>query len=171
MQLLLRQVDDFLLTCNSEQAAKDIFTAISTSIQFDTEKRDGIIPFEFLGIVKDYNGVDIKQTKDYIEMSCANYIRRLLKSHGWDKDSSKPLPSEMVSISASNSNSMSNSGSANVNASDGIANSVAATLSIFVEDVTELKKRCETIFGFFTLFFTCVRNDQYFKIDRSSFKS
>ena len=98
-----------------EQVAKDIFKAIDVAIQFDAEKRDGVIPFEFLGIVKDYNGVDIKQTKDYIEMSCANYIRRLLKSHGWDKDSSKPLPPEMVSAQASNSSSNT------INASDGIA--------------------------------------------------
>ena len=37
-QLLLRQVDNFLLACNSEQAAKDIFKAISTAIEFDAEK-------------------------------------------------------------------------------------------------------------------------------------
>ena len=29
-------------------------------------------------------------------MSCYNYLRRLLKSHGWDTDSSKALPSEVV---------------------------------------------------------------------------
>ena len=34
-------------------------------------------------------------------MSCANHIWRLLKSHGWDTDLSKPLPSEMVPSSAS----------------------------------------------------------------------
>ena len=48
-------------------------------------------------------------------MSCANYIRRLLKLHGWDKDSSKPLPSEMVSVPALNSTSNM------MDASDGIA--------------------------------------------------
>ena len=34
-------------------------------------------------------------------LSCANYIRRFLKLHGWDTDSSKPLPSEMIPSSVS----------------------------------------------------------------------
>ena len=54
------------------------------AIQFNLKQESGAIPFAFLGIVKDYNGVDIKQTKDYIKMSCANYIQRLLKLDGWD---------------------------------------------------------------------------------------
>ena len=57
-----------------------------------------IIPFEYLGVVKDYNGCNITQTPDYIEMSCGNYIRRLLKSHGWDTDSSKSIPSEAIAF-------------------------------------------------------------------------
>ena len=137
-QLFLRQVDNFLLACNSEQAAKDIFKAIGKAIQFDAENRDKIIPFVFLGVVKDYNGVDIKQFKDYIEMSCANYIQRLLKLHGWDKDSSKPLPSDPLSIPALNT------GSDNVDTSNGVAttsvsvNSAVASVaeSVFVENVT-----------------------------------
>ena len=36
-------------------------------------------------------------------MSCANYIRRILKSHGWNKDSSKSLPSKALSVPVSNS--------------------------------------------------------------------
>ena len=36
-------------------------------------------------------------------MSCANYIQRLLKSHGWDKDLSKSLPLETLSVPVSNS--------------------------------------------------------------------
>ena len=51
----------------------------------------GIVPFEFLGIVKDYNGVDITQTPNYVEMLCKNYISRLLKSHGWDTKSKSGL--------------------------------------------------------------------------------
>ena len=91
VQLLLWQVDNFLLACNTEQAAKEIFQAIGITIQFDAEKRDGLIPFEFLGVIKDYNCVNIKQTRDYIEMNCAKRVQRILKSHGWDTDSSKPL--------------------------------------------------------------------------------
>ena len=97
-----------------EQEAGDIFEKIGKAIQFDAKKRDNVIPFEFLGVVKDYNGVDIKQTKDYIEMSCANYIQRLSKSYGWDKDSSKSLPLETLSVPVSNSD------AATVEASDGV---------------------------------------------------
>ena len=68
VQLMLRQVDDFLLACASEEIAKQIFDTIGRKIQFDSEKERNIIPFEYLGVVKDYNGCDITQTPDYIEM-------------------------------------------------------------------------------------------------------
>ena len=82
VQLLFRQIDNFCAAMISEKAAKDLFNNIGVKIQFPSEKEDSIIPFEFLGIVTDYNGVDIIQTPDYIETSCKNYILRLLKSHG-----------------------------------------------------------------------------------------
>ena len=49
-------------------------------------RKRGILPFESLGVVKDYNGVDIKQTSHYIGMSCENYIHRLARTHGWELD-------------------------------------------------------------------------------------
>ena len=59
VQLMLRQVDDFLLACDSEQTAQAIFDTIGKKIQFPTEKERNIIPFEYLGVVTDYNGVDL----------------------------------------------------------------------------------------------------------------
>ena len=115
IQLMLRQVDNFLPACNLEMRAKDIFKDIGTAIQFDVKKENIIVPFKLLGVVKDCNGVDINQTPHYIEMSCANYIQRLLKLQGWDTDSSKPLPPEMVPSSVS---SPLNSSSAVLNASE-----------------------------------------------------
>ena len=53
-------------------------------MRFDSEEKKGIIPFEYLGIVKDYNGVDLKQTLHYIGMSCESYIKRLYKLYDWD---------------------------------------------------------------------------------------
>ena len=53
-------------------------------MRFASKEKKGIIPFEYLGIVKDYNGVDIKQTSHYFGMSCKSYIKRLYKSHNWD---------------------------------------------------------------------------------------
>ena len=72
----------FFSGITSEKAARDLFNDIGVKIQFLSEKQDRTIPFEFLGVISDYNGVDIIQTPDYIEMSCKNYILRLLKSHG-----------------------------------------------------------------------------------------
>ena len=70
----------------SQKTAENIANIIGTKLQFETEKEEGIIPIEFMGIVTDYNGVDINQTTDYIEMSSESYLKRLFKSHGWDKD-------------------------------------------------------------------------------------
>ena len=81
-QLLLCQVDDFILGTKDKQSVRNLFNDIGKKIQFPAEVEQGIIPFDFLGIVKDYNDVDITQTPDYVEMLCQNYIARLLKSHG-----------------------------------------------------------------------------------------
>ena len=86
---MLRQVDNFMFACKKEQTAKNIFNDIGRRISFNTENSQCIIPFEYLCIVEDYNGVEIKQTTHYIEMSCENYVQRLLRSHGWEHPSSK----------------------------------------------------------------------------------
>ena len=63
-----------MLGTTSKKATRDLFNDICTKIQFPSEVEANIIPFEFLGVVKDYNGVDIIQALDYIEMSSQNYI-------------------------------------------------------------------------------------------------
>ena len=50
---MLQQVDDFLLACDSEKTAINIFDTIGKAIQFDTKKKSGIILFNFLDVVKD----------------------------------------------------------------------------------------------------------------------
>ena len=68
VQLLLRQIDDFCTGMTSEKAARELFNDIGVKIQFPSEKQNSTILFEFLGVVTDYNGVNIIQTPDYIEM-------------------------------------------------------------------------------------------------------
>jgi hypothetical protein len=85
---VLRQVDDFMLGCTYESIARNIYNIIGTKIRFKTEEEEDIVPLEWLGIVEEYNGVDIKQTDIYIEMNCTGYINRLLKTHVWDTESS-----------------------------------------------------------------------------------
>ena len=56
---LLRQIDDCALACCDQKTTENIFNIIGTKMSDEEEK--GIIPFEFLGVICDYNGVDIKQ--------------------------------------------------------------------------------------------------------------
>ena len=63
---MLRQVDDFLIACKNEKIAKDIVNTIGVKMQFDSERDQNIVPMEFLSVVNDYNGVEIKQTQYYI---------------------------------------------------------------------------------------------------------
>jgi len=81
---LLRQIDDFMIATRNEQLVKDISHSIGVKVSFDSEKEQGIVPMEYLGIIDDYNGVSIRQTRFYNEMNCENYIKRLLRSHGWE---------------------------------------------------------------------------------------
>ena len=49
-------------------------------------------PFSYLGLVTDFNGVDVHQHADRIILSCTSYIDRVLRTHGW----STPSPSEAL---------------------------------------------------------------------------
>ena len=96
LQLLLRQVDDFMLGTTNEKDNRDLFNDIGMKIQFPSEVEANIVPFEFLGVVKDCNGVNIIQTPDYIKMSSRSYIIRLFGSRGWDTPTTKQLPDENI---------------------------------------------------------------------------
>lgn len=77
-----------MLGITNEKATRDLFHDISVKLQFSSEVETNIIPFEFLGVIKDYKEVNIIQIPNYIELSSKSYINRLLKSHGWDTLSS-----------------------------------------------------------------------------------
>jgi len=60
-------------------------------------------PFKSLGLLNDFNGLDIAQHSDTIKLSCEKYIDRVLTAHGWSKPSppvlskpSAPLPVDAV---------------------------------------------------------------------------
>ena len=92
---LLRMVDDCCILTKNEKTTRYIFNIIGTKMSFHSEKEEDIIPFEYLGVVKYYNGVDIKQTSHYIEMNCENYIKWLNKTHGWEpQDKASPSDDE-----------------------------------------------------------------------------
>jgi hypothetical protein len=79
--ILLRQVDDFLIATSDPSIADRIYTRIGELLQQPEEKD---IPFVNEGIATEFNGVDVLQTRDYIQVSSTSYIHRLLKTHGWD---------------------------------------------------------------------------------------
>jgi hypothetical protein len=85
---LLRQVDDFALACNEEETAKEIYKIIGSKLKLPNEPKD---PFAYLGLINDFNGIDVAQSRDYIEISCSNYIDRIMTSHGWDTTSPNSL--------------------------------------------------------------------------------
>ena len=84
MILVLRQVDDFLIGCDNEDIARKLTDKIGKKIQFKLEEEKGTLPITYLGLVEDYNGVDIEQTSRKIKMSAKTYLQRFLQTHGWD---------------------------------------------------------------------------------------
>lgn len=94
---MMRQVDDFMITCTDENMAKNIRNIIGTKIRFETEKNRGEVPIEFLGMVDDYNGVDINQTDQLVEMSAKRYNGQFLTSHGWNETSNEENSYKMKS--------------------------------------------------------------------------
>ena len=80
---MLRQVDDFALACKDESTAKIIYESIGTQLKLPNETD---IPFSYLSLINDFNGIDIEQSNTHVRISCQNYIDRLLISHGWTAD-------------------------------------------------------------------------------------
>ena len=98
---MLRQVDDFALACNDEATAKDLYKQIGSRLKLLDETED---PFSYLGLITDFNGIDVEQSRDYIQISCGNYIDRIYTSHNWNDDRSMkpaskpiaPLPTDTL---------------------------------------------------------------------------
>ena len=75
---LLRQVDDFTLSCSNESVSADIYNQIGGTLQITCESDK---PFAFIGLVTDFSGIDIEKYRDYIKISCHNYIDRAMIYH------------------------------------------------------------------------------------------
>jgi len=88
--LLLRQVDDFAVACPTEDIAKRPHAQIGKALQLPSEDAP---PFKHLGLIKDFNGLDVTQHSDAIKLSCEKHIDRVLTTHGWLKPP-PPVPSK-----------------------------------------------------------------------------
>ena len=82
--LLLRQVDDFSLASPDEDIAKAIYDIIGQRLMLPGEDKP---PFAYMGLVNDYNGVQVEQSSHFVSISEGKYIDRVLKTHGWDNPS------------------------------------------------------------------------------------
>jgi hypothetical protein len=71
--LICRQVDNLAIACHHS----DIMDSIISQIQQHVTMTN-------LGLLTTFNGVDIKQTRLYIKLSCSLYLRRFLITHHWD---------------------------------------------------------------------------------------
>ena len=68
---MIRQVDDFSIACDNESTAKEIYNIIGSKLRLPKEDKD---PFAYLGLITDFNGIDVTQNKTHIKLSCSNYI-------------------------------------------------------------------------------------------------
>jgi Reverse transcriptase (RNA-dependent DNA polymerase) len=83
--LLCRQVDDLAIASTSAVAYDHITDTIGRRVELSK-----------LGLLTRFNGVDITQTREYIQISCTTYIEQMLAAHGWSKpaigeDGDKPI--------------------------------------------------------------------------------
>ena len=85
--LLLRQVDDFSLASPDEELAKRIYDIIGKKLQLSSEDSP---PFKYLGLQREFNGIELSQNRDSITLSCPGYIDRVLKTHGWSTTEAHP---------------------------------------------------------------------------------
>jgi hypothetical protein len=110
--LLLRQVDDFALACPDEAVAKHIYGLIGKGLQLPTEDKP---PFKYLGLLSEFNGLDVEQFDDSIVLSCGRYIERVLTTHKWSTPSEAHPGKHSIPLQTDAINSM----CANVGPSEG----------------------------------------------------
>ena len=68
--LLACQVDDFVLGCVDDNTARGIMPLISEHIQLPSEMK---IPIIYQGVLTSFNGHDVIQTADYIQLSAESF--------------------------------------------------------------------------------------------------
>lgn len=79
--LLCRQVDDMLIAGKNVETIKKFVKEIGKNLNVTYSE----------GPSTKFNGLNIKQTKEGIKISCESYLRKLQKAHGWNEISPKLL--------------------------------------------------------------------------------
>jgi hypothetical protein len=73
----------FALACTEQSISDKIYDIIGEKMKLPGEDK---VPFEKMGLLDDFNGIDVQQKAEYIELSCGNYIDRIMRSHGWETE-------------------------------------------------------------------------------------
>ena len=94
-------MDDFALASPNEDIAKEIYDKIGNYLKLPTETEQA---FKYLGLMTEFNGVDVAQFDRSIAISVHNYIDRIMKTHNWitpaENEKAKPgspLPTDCIS--------------------------------------------------------------------------
>jgi hypothetical protein len=74
--LILRQVDDFLVANKDSKECDRIGELIQARMTN---------PFNQLGTIRKFDGVNVEQTRYYNHVHCQTYIEKIVSHHGWDK--------------------------------------------------------------------------------------
>jgi hypothetical protein len=91
--LFLRQVDDFAVSVEDENTAKQVIQDINSKMTINVKQ---------LGRLNRFNGMDITQTKHFIKLSNKTYIEKFQKRHEWLHNESTPLHLFPIPMNADN---------------------------------------------------------------------
>jgi hypothetical protein len=81
--IILRQVDDFSIACNSAEIYISFCDAIDKHLS---------MPISRLGLMAHFNGLDVVQQSDCITLHVGQYLDQVFKSHGWASLHAKIVP-------------------------------------------------------------------------------
>ncbi|KAI2495399.1 hypothetical protein MHU86_19113 [Fragilaria crotonensis] len=91
--LISRQVDDLAIGCLNADSIRKLVAIICSEDKIDLRDE---------GVLSSFNGIDVKQTRQYIQITCESYIDKFLTHYGWssaasNESSAKPI--EPLSLS------------------------------------------------------------------------
>ncbi|MFN9979319.1 MAG: reverse transcriptase domain-containing protein, partial [bacterium] len=70
--LFLRQVDDFAVASSKKADAESLITAINEKMRIEVKH---------LGVIDWFNGMDITQSRYFVKITCAKYLKKMIKGH------------------------------------------------------------------------------------------
>jgi hypothetical protein len=91
--LISRQVDDLAIGCRNVESIRKLVAVICAEDKIDLRDE---------GVLNSFNGVDIIQSRHYIQVTCESYIDRFLEHYGWSSPGnreSSERPIEPIAMS------------------------------------------------------------------------